>query len=101
MSEVVTREVKGKRMKCTHWSQKEEGGSTMHFYETVGSRLPVLLENDDMIYEFKKFNRKGKAAKASSYELPKEWQPKSGACERVPQDVGFPYIHLLHTYVRF
>jgi hypothetical protein len=31
----------------------------MHFYETVGTRIPVLLENDDMMYEFLEFERGG------------------------------------------
>ena len=73
---------------------------TMHFYETAGSHIPVLLENDDMIYEFKDFAWGGKAKKEKTYALPKEWR-KSDSCERVAQDVGFLYIHLLHTYVRF
>ena len=74
-----------------------------HFYETVGKRRPVLLENDDMTYEFLRFER-GDEAKAASredtYAVPAEYQA-DGTCERVAQDVGFPYIHLLHTFVRF
>ena len=74
-----------------------------HFYETVATRTPVLLENDDMTYEFLRFERGDESETASleaTYAVPREYQHE-GSCERVAQDVGFPYIHLLHTFVRF
>ena len=74
-----------------------------HFYETVATRTPVLLENDDMTYEFLRFERGDESKTASteaSYAVPSDYQA-DGSCERVARDVGFPYIHLLHTFVRF
>ena len=69
----------------------------------MATRTPVLLENDDMTYEFLRFERAGESKTASvegTYAVPSEYQDE-GSCERVAQDVGFPYIHLLHTFVRF
>ena len=98
--EELTRQVGGKDTKCLHWSQPDEGGSMIHFYETVGTRVPVLLENDDMIYDFMSFARGGDSAKESTYEVPSQYKGER-KCERVAQDVGFPYIHLVHTFIRF
>ena len=98
--EEVTREVAGKDTKCLHWSQEDTGGYMIHFYDTVGTRVPVWLETDDMTYEFVSFKRGGSSAKEATYSLPSEYKSE-GKCERVAQDVGFPYIHLLHTFVRF
>ena len=122
---IVTRKVGGKDQKCIHWSQAAVDGSVgptacpapptqptpnrarptpsqvTHFYETEGTRTPVLLENDDMTYEFLSFERGGDSTKAAldeTYAVPPEF---GSDCERVAQDVGFPYIHLLHTFVRF
>ena len=120
---IVTRKVGGKDQKCVHWSQTGVDGSVSptnlapptqptptdrarslqvtHFYETEGTRIPVLLENDDMTYEFLSFERGGDSTKAAldeTYAVPPEF---GSDCERVAQDVGFPYIHLLHTFVRF
>ena len=41
---------------------------------------------------------RAKAALDETYAVPPEF---GSDCERVAQDVGFPYIHLLHTFVRF
>ena len=41
-----------------------------------------------------------KSSKDKTYQVPAEYRSEA-TCERVAQDVGFPYIHLLHTYVRF
>ena len=56
-----------------------------------------------MTYEFLRFERGEQSQTASieaTYDVPREYQ-NEGSCERVAQDVGFPYIHLLHTFVRF
>ena len=41
------------------------------------------------------------AAEAKEEEEAAAAAQKEPTCERVPQDVGFPYIHLIHTYLRF
>ena len=75
--------------------------NSIYCVQTEGTRIPVLLENDDMTYEFLSFERGGDSTKAAldeTYAVPPEF---GSDCERVAQDVGFPYIHLLHTFVRF
>eukprot|EP00735_Rhodelphis_limneticus_P009643 TRINITY_DN2840_c0_g1::TRINITY_DN2840_c0_g1_i1::g.6126::m.6126 TRINITY_DN2840_c0_g1::TRINITY_DN2840_c0_g1_i1::g.6126 ORF type:complete len:356 (+),score=55.69,UVR/PF02151.14/0.023,UVR/PF02151.14/3.5,DUF843/PF05814.6/0.0013,DUF2360/PF10152.4/1.7 TRINITY_DN2840_c0_g1_i1:34-1068(+) len=80
-----------------HW-EEELGHGTLHFYRRVDTKAPVRLENDDMIYDFLEWKE---GEPNFDWEIPSEFRPHEAHCEKVPQDVGFPYVHLLGPYVRF
>ena len=68
-------------------------GTTADTIDTVTN-----LHSEDSYLSFERGGDSTKAALDETYAVPPEF---GSDCERVAQDVGFPYIHLLHTFVRF
>lgn len=107
--------VRGKR--CDHW-REDHGEETVEYFEdvetgqplritteAVDAAAPVRLTTPLMTYDFYRFepgppaeevfrmkNSSTAAIFASDAEL------LATECERVVQDMGFPYIHFGHTY---
>ena len=68
--------------KLNHWVDKEAADNVVHYNETTKRRVPVMLENDDMIYEFLTFTE-GK-------EVPFARPPSPTLALRVPPSEMHP-----------
>eukprot|EP00741_Cyanophora_paradoxa_P016044 tig00000042_g15489.t1 len=94
MTLLGTKTMRGKQ--CNHW-QEDNGFYKVDYYETTGpSPQPVLIHTDGMDYDILEF--KAGPIEDSIYQFPTDLRPK---CTKVPNHVGFPYVHLLYTYLRF
>eukprot|EP00274_Cyanoptyche_gloeocystis_P002180 CAMPEP_0196662666 /NCGR_PEP_ID=MMETSP1086-20130531/49834_1 /TAXON_ID=77921 /ORGANISM="Cyanoptyche gloeocystis , Strain SAG4.97" /LENGTH=219 /DNA_ID=CAMNT_0041998183 /DNA_START=90 /DNA_END=749 /DNA_ORIENTATION=+ len=81
---------------CHHW-QEDNGYYKVDYYETVGPvRVPVLIHTEGMDYDVLEF-RSGPIDQ-DIFHFPPDLRPN---CTKVPNHVGFPYVHLLYTYLRF
>eukprot|EP00276_Gloeochaete_wittrockiana_P011344 CAMPEP_0184648284 /NCGR_PEP_ID=MMETSP0308-20130426/5366_1 /TAXON_ID=38269 /ORGANISM="Gloeochaete witrockiana, Strain SAG 46.84" /LENGTH=233 /DNA_ID=CAMNT_0027079979 /DNA_START=1 /DNA_END=702 /DNA_ORIENTATION=+ len=81
---------------CNHW-QEDNGYYTVDFYESIGQVVaPVLIHHQGMDYDILDF--KAGPIEEDIYQFPKDLRP---LCTKVPNHVGFPYVHLLYTYLRF
>ena len=101
---------------CDHW-REDHGEEVVEFFvgadgtplrlttEAVDQRSPQWETTPLMTYDFFKFEPGAPAEdafrmKASSTApiFATDASLAIGACERVVQDMGFPYIHFMHTY---
>ena len=101
---------------CDHW-REDHGEEVVEFFvgadgtplrlttEAVDQRSPAWETTPLMTYDFFKFEPGAPAEdafrmKASSTApiFATDASLAIGACERVVQDMGFPYIHFMHTY---
>ena len=102
---------------CEHW-REDHGEETVEFYVSVDSHEPVRLTTEAvqsltpvrettplMTYDFYDLvlgapNEEAFRMKASSASpiFATSATLAIAECERVVQDMGFPYIHFLHTY---
>ena len=101
---------------CEHW-REDHGEEVVEFFvgadgtplrlttEAVDQRSPQWETTPLMTYDFFKFEPGAPAEdafrmKASSTApiFATDASLAIGACERVVQDMGFPYIHFMHTY---
>ena len=102
---------------CEHW-REDHGEEVVEFFvgadgtplrlttEAVDQRSPQWETTPLMTYDFFKFEPGAPAEdafrmKASSTApiFATDASLAIGACERVVQDMGFPYIHFMHTYM--
>jgi len=102
---------------CEHWRQ-DHGDETVELFlsadghvpvrittEAVESHMPTRKASALMTYDVYQFEAGPpnedvfKMAASSSASIFSDQSPLAiGECERVVQDMGFPYIHFLHTY---
>jgi len=107
--------VRGKR--CDHW-REDHGEETVEYFEAVESGQPMRLTTEAveetspvrtttplMTYDFYQFEAGAPpeeafrvAASSESAVFATSAKLAIGECERVAQDMGFPYIHFMHTY---
>mmetsp|Transcript_69950 Transcript_69950/g.221628 ORF Transcript_69950/g.221628 Transcript_69950/m.221628 type:complete len:230 (-) Transcript_69950:199-888(-) len=66
--------------------------------ETVEQTEPVRMTRPDITYEVTAF-RAGEPAEGE-FSLPGDVEGGEGACERQPNDIGFPYTHFFHYFYR-
>lgn len=103
---------------CDHW-REDLGGETVEYFETADDHVPMRLTTEAveqrepervtqplMTYDLSRFESRAppeglfRMASSSSAPIFASSTPLTiDNCERVVQDMGFPYIHLLHTYV--
>ena len=102
---------------CDHW-REDHGEETVEYFETVDTHLPLRLTTEAvesvspervttplMTYDFYRFEPGPQPDEAfrmlsssQSSVFGTDAQLAIGDCERVVQDMGFPYIHFFHTY---
>mmetsp|Transcript_9686 Transcript_9686/g.11229 ORF Transcript_9686/g.11229 Transcript_9686/m.11229 type:complete len:231 (-) Transcript_9686:573-1265(-) len=66
--------------------------------ETIEQTEPVRLSKPDMTYDWSNF--KAGAAPLEDFELPEELEEWEESCQWQPNNIGFPYFHMLHHYYR-
>jgi hypothetical protein len=64
--------------------------------ETVEATQPVLVSVPDITYDVLSFDPT--APTESRFELPADEFGGESACERQPNDIGFPFVHFFHHY---
>jgi hypothetical protein len=102
---------------CDHW-REDLGEEAVDYFETVADGFPLRLTTQAveqgeswltttplMTYDLSRFERRAPpeelfrmASSSSSPIFASDTPLKVEDCERVVQDMGFPYIHFLHTY---
>ena len=103
---------------CNHW-REDLGEETVEYFETADDEhIPLRLTTEAveqtepervtiplMTYDLSQFRRGAPAVElfrmassSSSSIFASDTPLKVENCERVVQDMGFPYIHFLHTY---
>jgi len=102
---------------CDHW-REDHGEETVEYFETADDHIPLRLTTEAveatlperqttplMTYDFYRFELGAPeeeqfkmAASTSSTIFAGPSKLEIGDCERVVQDMGFPYIHFMHTY---
>ncbi len=103
---------------CDHW-REDHGDETVEYYERIDTHVPMRLTTlameqvepervatPLMTYDFYAYKAGApdealfKMASSSTASIFAGEKPlEIGECERVVQDMGFPYIHFLHTYM--
>ena len=102
---------------CDHW-REDLGEETVEYFETADEGIPLRLTTESveqiepervttplMTYDLSRFERRAPpeelfrmASSSASPIFASNVPLKVDDCERVVQDMGFPYIHFLHTY---
>ena len=102
---------------CDHW-REDLGEETVEYFEAVDDRTPLRLTTEAveatvptrkttplMTYDFYRFEVGPPdeavfrmASSAVSPIFSGQTTLNIAECERVVQDMGFPYIHFMHTY---
>ena len=102
---------------CDHW-REDHGEETVEYFEAVDTRVPLRLTTEAvestspervttplMTYDFYRFEPGPQPDEAfrmlsssTSGVFGTDGELAIGECERVVQDMGFPYIHFFHTY---
>lgn len=102
---------------CDHW-REDLGEETVEYFETVDGHVPLRLTTEAveqtepervttplMTYDLTRFEAGAPdeslfrmESSSTSSIFASDAPLKVDECERVVQDMGFPYIHFLHTY---
>ena len=103
---------------CDHW-REDLGEETVEYFETADEHIPLRLTTEAvnldagpervttplMTYDFSRFEaappdealfKMASSTTSSIFAGPAALEIAD--CERVVQDMGFPYIHFFHTY---
>lgn len=96
--------------KCDHW-QEDFGTLQVDVYfsittgalvrvqvETVEKTEPVRLTVPDLTYDV--FDFEEGSPDEELFGLPADVKGGEEGCERQPNDIGFPYVHVFHHYYR-
>uniref|UniRef100_A0A7S1IXT0 Uncharacterized protein n=1 Tax=Eutreptiella gymnastica TaxID=73025 RepID=A0A7S1IXT0_9EUGL len=79
-----------------HWQLNIDGMEFMYIVNQKGE--PVELRGDFMTWVFEDF--KSEESLASKFVVPHKWNPTKGGCQLQEGNVGFPYQHVLHHFIR-
>ena len=102
---------------CDHW-REDHGEETVEYFQTADTGVPLRLTTEAvestspvrtttplMTYDFYRFEPGPQPEEAfrmqgssTSPVFGTETELAIGECDRVVQDMGFPYIHFFHTY---